>query len=71
MVDRDTQSTASRRKLTAILSADVFGYSRLMADDERATVESITACRRLIGVQVERHGGRVVDSPGTPYCRIS
>ena len=54
----------SRRKLAAILSADVSGYSRLMADDERATVESLTAYRHIIGEFVERHGGRVVDSPG-------
>lgn len=54
----------SRRKLAAILSADAFGYSRLMEDDERATVESITAYRQIIREHVERHGGRVVDSPG-------
>jgi adenylate cyclase len=54
----------SNRKLTAILSADVSGYSRLMADDERATVESITVYRQIIREHVERHGGRIVDSPG-------
>jgi adenylate cyclase len=32
-----------KRKLTAILSADVEGYSRLMGDDEEATVRTITA----------------------------
>jgi len=32
-----------KRKLTAILSADVEGYSRLMGDDEEATVRIITA----------------------------
>ena len=54
----------SRRKLAAILSADVSGYSRLMADDEGATVESLTAHRHIMRELVERHGGRVVDSPG-------
>jgi class 3 adenylate cyclase len=52
------------RKLAAILSADVVGYSRLMGDDERATVETLHACRQLIRERVERHEGRVVDSPG-------
>ena len=52
------------RKLTAILSADVAGYSRLMADDEAATVETLTRYRRVFADTVERHDGRVVDSPG-------
>jgi adenylate cyclase len=52
------------RKLAAILSADAKGYSRLMADDEEATVRTITAYRRVISQQVEQHRGRVVDSPG-------
>jgi len=54
----------SDRKLAAILSADVAGYSRLMADDERATIETLNAYRQVIRERVERHGGRVVDSPG-------
>ncbi len=37
-----------KRKLTAILSADVVGYSRLMRDDEEATVRDIAADRVLI-----------------------
>ena len=36
-------STDSERKLTAILCADVVGYSRLMGADEEATLESLTA----------------------------
>src|SRR5262245_36863392 len=52
------------RKLVAILSADVEGYSRLMGDDEAATVRTITAYRDVIAVNVTSHGGRVVDSPG-------
>src|SRR5438046_4548379 len=54
----------SHRKLAAILSADVAGYSRLMADDERATVETLNSYRQLIRERVTRHEGRVVDSPG-------
>jgi len=36
------------RKLTAILSADVKGYSRLMGDDEEATVHTLTDYRKMI-----------------------
>ena len=53
-----------RRKLTAILSADVKGYSRLMGEDEEATVRTITAHRELMAVLIQKHRGRVVDSPG-------
>ena len=53
-----------KRKLTAILSADVKGYSRLMAEDEETTVRTITAYREVIATVVEKHRGRVVDSPG-------
>ncbi len=59
------------RKLTAILSADVAGYSRLMADDEAATVETLTRYRRVFADTVERHDGRVVDSPGASCHRWS
>src|SRR5262245_65785592 len=52
------------RKLAAILSADVEGYSRLMGDDEVATVHTITAYRALIASVVADRGGRVVDAPG-------
>ena len=52
------------RKLAAILSADVEGYSRLMGDDEAATVRTVTRYRELIAAGVARHGGRVVDAPG-------
>ena len=53
-----------KRKLTAILSADVIGYSRLMRDDEEATVRDLAAHRVLISENIEKHHGRVVDSPG-------
>ena len=52
------------RRLAAILSADAVGYTRLMADDELATVRAIGACREQIAGQVARHRGRVVDAPG-------
>jgi adenylate cyclase len=53
-----------KRKLTAILSADVKGYSRLMGEDEEATVRTITAYREVIASVVQKYRGRVVDSPG-------
>jgi len=52
------------RKLRAILSADVQGYSRLMGDDEIATVKTITEYREIFSSIVAEHNGRVVDSPG-------
>jgi adenylate cyclase len=53
-----------KRKLTAILSADVKGYSRLMGEDEEATVRTITAHRKVIASVIQKYRGRVVDSPG-------
>ena len=52
------------RKLSAILSADVKGYSRLMRSDEEATVRTLTKYRSLITKLVLKYQGRVVDSPG-------
>jgi adenylate cyclase len=52
------------RKLTAILSADVKGYSRLMGEDEEATIHTLTAYRQIITSLIQQHRGRVVDSPG-------
>ncbi len=52
------------RKLAAILSADVVGYSRLMAEDETATIRTLTGYRESIAMLVRQHRGRVVDSPG-------
>jgi len=53
-----------KRKLTAILSADVEGYSRLMGDDEEATVRTITAYREVMVTLIQQHNGKVLDSPG-------
>ncbi len=53
-----------KRKLAAILSADVEGYSRLMDDDEEATVRTLTAYRTAITDLVQQFRGRIVDSPG-------
>lgn len=51
-------------KLAAILSADVVGYSRLMAEDEVATVRTLSVYRDKISSDVHENGGRVVDFVG-------
>ena len=53
-----------KRKLTAILSADVEGYSRLMGDDEEATVRTLTSYREVLTTLIQQHNGKVLDSPG-------
>jgi len=55
---------SSRRKLAAILSADVVGYSSLMAANEAATVETLKSYRDIIARLVVRRGGRVINAPG-------
>jgi len=53
-----------KRKLTAILSADVEGYSRLMGDDEESTIRTLTNYRSAMTSLIKQHRGRVVDAPG-------
>ena len=53
-----------KRKLAAIVSADVEGYSRLMGEDEESTVRRLTSYREAMANLTQRHRGRVVDSPG-------
>src|SRR6202161_2285817 len=48
----------------AILCADVYGYSRLMGEDEEATLRTLTSHRKLIDSQIEQHHGRFVNSAG-------
>jgi class 3 adenylate cyclase len=55
---------AAHRKLAAILSADVAGYSGLMGTDEEATIETLTAYRKVFISHIESHSGRVVDAKG-------
>ena len=55
---------ATQRKLTAILCADVVGYSRLMGADEEATIETLTAYRKVFTSEIKKHRGRVVDAKG-------
>ncbi|MGE0684178.1 MAG: adenylate/guanylate cyclase domain-containing protein, partial [Candidatus Binatia bacterium] len=53
-----------QRRLAAIFSADVQGYSRLMGDDEEQTVQTLTAYREVLTALVTQHQGRIVDMPG-------
>ena len=52
------------RKLAAILSADVVGYSRLMDDNEEATVRTLSIYRDSMRALIRQHRGRVVDTAG-------
>ena len=51
-------------KLTAIFSADAAGYSRLMGDDEAASVKTLEFYRQIMFSLINRHRGRVVASSG-------
>ncbi|CAB1078516.1 Adenylate cyclase (EC [Olavius algarvensis Delta 1 endosymbiont] len=53
-----------KRKLTAILSADVKEYSRLMRDDEDATIRTLTIYREMMSGLIRQFRGRLVDAPG-------
>jgi adenylate cyclase len=54
----------AKRKLSAVLSADVKGYSRLMGKDEAGTVNRLKEYRALMTDIIQQYRGRVVDSPG-------
>jgi adenylate cyclase len=53
-----------KRKLTAILSADVKGYSRLMGEDEVGTIRTLTAYKEVMAGIIQPHRGRVVSTAG-------
>jgi adenylate cyclase len=53
-----------KRKLTTILSADVVSYSRLMEDNEEATIQTLNVYRNLMANLIAQHSGRVVDMTG-------
>jgi len=52
------------RKLAAILCADVYGYSRLMGEDEEATLRTLSSHRKIIDSLIEQYHGRFVTSAG-------
>jgi adenylate cyclase len=59
-----------KRRVAAILAADVAGYSRLMADDERATVRTLTEYREVFAERIAAHEGRVVDTAGDSVLAV-
>jgi class 3 adenylate cyclase len=56
--------STTRRKLTTIFSADVQGYSRLMAADEEGTLATLKKYRDAMARLIEAHSGRVVNTWG-------
>jgi adenylate cyclase len=63
-------SSELRQRLAAILAADVAGYSRLMAADERATVMALDAARAVFRAQIESNRGRVIDMAGDSVLAV-
>ena len=57
----------AERKLATILHADVVGYSRLMAEDEDATVRTVTFYREQVEMLVPQHRGRLADFTGDNF----
>ncbi len=57
-------SNQVERHLAAIMNADVVGYSRLMAEDEDATVRMVTFYRQEVEMLVPQHRGRLADFTG-------
>jgi adenylate cyclase len=53
-----------KRRLTAILSADEEGYSRLMRDDEEKTIRTLTSYHTAITNLIRQYRGRVVNALG-------
>lgn len=62
--DGDRSMIKSERRLAAIMSADVEGFSRLMSDDELTTVLTLKHYREIMARFIQQYGGRIVDSPG-------
>ena len=59
-----------KRRLAAILSADVVEYSRLMGDDEEATIEVLVNFRDVFSKRIENFHGRVVDTAGDSVLSV-
>jgi class 3 adenylate cyclase/pimeloyl-ACP methyl ester carboxylesterase len=60
----DNPSPSIKRRLAAILAADIAGYSRLMGEDEAATVRDLKAHQAVVLPLVGRYGGRIIDTAG-------
>ena len=64
------QESGQRQRVAAILAADVAGYSRLMADDETATIAALDAARAVFAEHITANQGRVVDTAGDSVLAI-
>jgi len=62
--------SGTRRRLAAILVADVAGYSRLMAADDAATVSALDAARNIFRSEIESNQGRVIDMAGDSVLAV-
>src|SRR5262249_43468521 len=58
------KTPSMNRRLAAILAADIAGYSRLMGEDEAATVRDLKGHQAVVLPLVGKHGGRVIDTAG-------
>jgi len=58
------ESTPRKRKLAAILHADVVGFSRLMGQDEAGTHQALRELRRAVDPLITEHSGRIVGTAG-------
>ena len=66
----DTPEDGITERVAAILAADAVGYSRLMADDEQATVKTLDQARDVFRRHVEANRGRVVDTAGDSVLAV-
>jgi adenylate cyclase len=63
--DNPTGRMQDRRKLIAVVHADMAGYSRLIGLDDVGTLARLRALRQnLIDPAIEEHGGRIVNTGG-------
>jgi adenylate cyclase len=62
--EKVVEPSSTERKLAAILSVDVYGYSRLMALDEVDTFQRLTNCREIMFKAIRDHRGKVANTAG-------
>lgn len=65
-----SDSGEPKERLAALLVADVVGYSRLMRDDQRATLTTLDEYRAVFRQKIEAHGGRIVDMAGDSILAV-
>ncbi len=70
LAGNDEPGAALRQRLAAILAADAVGYSRLMAIDERTTIEALEAARRVFRDRIQSNQGRVIDTAGDSVLAV-